>query len=731
MITVNLFGKSYEVPSGSTIMEIMESVGLREKHDHGCHSGVCGACTVMYRMSEHGKKKACLACRTMAVDGMYVTAVSDTVVPTRSYRLDELQSDKATMQRVFPEIYACIGCGRCTAVCPKELQVKQYIVYAQRGDFEQCAQESFACVMCGACMSECPAKILHPQVALLARRLCGSDSIERCKRLNTQVSQVANGEYTTQMGQLLQTSDNEIQRLYATREMDIPTVDNVQGLPSLMTESEKQALLSAFHPDNQTKRFTALSVGANKGEKVPQELATLLQAHSRISPDTVDLTRPDFEPDVLVIGGGGAGCAAAIEAREHDAAVMLVTKFRLGDGNTVMAEGGIQAADMSDDSPMTHFLDSFGGGRFAAERTLLSTLVNDAPKTVQWLGKLGVAFDKDVDGEMLTTRGGGLSRKRMHAVKDHTGAEIMRVLLTEARGSGIRIAEHTAAVELVLDEYGNAAGAVLLDMKTRSYRLVKAKTVILATGGSGRLCCQGFPTTNYDGSTADGLVLGYRVGAKLRDADSLQYHPTGIAYPSSLFGLLVTEKARSLGARLLNRHGEEFVHPLESRDVVTAAIIRECTERQNGISTENGCGVWLDTPMIDRINGVGTIERYLPTTFALFSQHGMDIRQQPILVYPSLHYQNGGLEIRSDGSSTTVSNLFAVGEVAGGIHGKNRLMGNSLLDIVAFGRAAGKQAALTAHDTSIGMLTLKHLEHFERALQDGNINTKTVSPKLL
>ncbi len=734
LITVNLFGKAYEVPNKLTVMEAMEYVGLREKHDHGCHSGVCGACAVFYRTEEHGKHKACLACQTKAIDGMYITAIPK--IASRPYHLTELPNDTTAIQQIHPEINACIGCGLCTAVCPKGLQVKEYIAYAQHGEFELCAKESFACVQCGACVSECPVNILHPQVALLARRLFGRVTIEKCNQLNEQVLKIQNGTYDEVISELTRSPINKTKEEYIKRKNDTSSVENarkkgLEVLPSFMTDIEKQTLLDAFHPDNKVDCFTTLAVGANKGERVPSELAVLLQAHSYITPDTIDLLHPNFETDVLIIGGGGAGCAAAIEAKQNGASVMLVTKFRLGDGNTVMAEGGIQAADAPNDSPTIHFLDSFGGGRFTADRALLSALVYDAPKTIQWLGKQGVAFDKNVNGEMLTTYGGGTSRKRMHAVKDHTGAEIMRVLHTETRNCGVNILEDTAAVELVMDDNGNVSGAVLLNMKTRSCQLVKAKTVILATGGAGSLCYQGFPTTNYVGSTADGLVLGYRIGAKLRDIDSWQYHPTGIADPPSLYGLLVTEKARSLGAKLINRHGDVFVHPLETRDVVTASIVRECVERQNGVPTENGYGVWLDTPMIDMQNGGGTIERHLPTVFSLFKQYGIDIRKQPILVYPSLHYQNGGIEINKDGSSTTVGNLFAVGEVSGGIHGKNRLMGNSLLDIVSFGRIAGKQAAFKAKSATVGALTLEHLNRFERALQDAAIVTKTVSPKLL
>ena len=176
-----------------------------------------------------------------------------------------------------------------------------------------------------------------------------------------------------------------------------------------------------------------------------------------------------------------------------------------------------------------------GGGHYAAKRELLAKLVCDAPEAIQWLNDLGVEFDKAPDGTMITTHGGGTSRKRMHAAKDYSGAEIMRTLRDEVLNRGIPVVDFTAAIELILDENGRAAGAVLMNMETHELMVARAKTVILATGGAGRMHYQGFPTSNHYGATADGLVLGYRVGAKLLYADTLQYHPTGAAYPQQRF----------------------------------------------------------------------------------------------------------------------------------------------------------------------------------------------------
>ncbi|MDE5582611.1 MAG: FAD-binding protein [Ruminococcus sp.] len=506
---------------------------------------------------------------------------------------------------------------------------------------------------------------------------------------------------------------------------------NAKLEPRRMTAEEKDALLAEFHPDYRQDQFSVLETGVNKGGKVPTQLAELLQGHSRITAESVDLSNPDYDTDVLIIGGGGAGSSCAIEADEAGVKAMIVTKLRIGDANTMMAEGGIQAADKPNDSPAIHYLDAFGGGHFAAKPELVKKLVTKAPEAIQWLNKLGVEFDKEADGTMVTTHGGGTSRKRMHAAKDYSGAEIMRTLRDEVLNRGIPVIDFTAAVEIILDENGKAAGAVLMNMETKELMVARAKTVVIATGGAGRLHYQGFPTSNHYGATADGLVLGYRVGAKLLYADTLQYHPTGTGYPEQIFGALVTEKVRSLGAKLVNIDGEVFMNPLETRDVTASSIIRECTARDKGIETHLGKAVWLDTPMIELIHGEGTIEKRIPAMMRMFGKYGIDIRKEPILVYPTLHYQNGGLDI-TDECATTVENLFAAGEVAGGIHGRNRLMGNSLLDVIVFGRNAGIYASAKAKETATPeKLTLAHLDKFNAELAEAGVDTGKESPLLL
>nr|WP_318659707.1 FAD-dependent oxidoreductase [uncultured Treponema sp.] len=507
---------------------------------------------------------------------------------------------------------------------------------------------------------------------------------------------------------------------------------NIKCEPARLTAEQKDELLLNFHPDRIKEQFKEIKIGANKGQKAPIELTDMLEAKSRIDFDKINLSKADYETDVLIIGGGGAGCSAAIEASNRGSKVLLITKLRVGDANTMMAEGGIQAADKPNDSPAQHYLDAFGGGHFDGKPELVYTLVNNAPDAIKWLNELGVEFDKEKDGTMITTHGGGTSRKRMHACKDYSGAEIMRTLRDETfnRPDKINVVDFTVAIEIIKNEQGDAAGAVLMNIETGEIRIAKAKVVIIATGGAGRMHYQGFPTSNHYGATADGLVLAYRAGAKLMYQDSLQYHPTGAAYPSQILGKLVTEKVRSLGAKLVNAKGDVYIHPLETRDVNASGIIREVSEGR-GIKNEVQDAVWLDTPMIEKIHGEGTIKKRIPAMYNMFIKYGIDITVDPILVYPTLHYQNGGIEIDKKCHST-VKNLLAAGEVTGGVHGTNRLMGNSLLDVVVFGRVAGIEAAELASKTELSdKLTLDFVKEFEKQRKEAGINTDEVSPKIL
>jgi succinate dehydrogenase/fumarate reductase flavoprotein subunit len=516
-----------------------------------------------------------------------------------------------------------------------------------------------------------------------------------------------------------------IKRVEATRKERLH-----QEFPLLSADAKKE-LLEGFHPDYKDEVFRTLSVGPSKGERTPVEYADVFEAWSAIDPKTFDLKKVDREVDVLVVGGGGAGAAAALVAQEQGADVLLVTKLRLGDSNTVMAQGGIQGADKEHDSPAIHYLDVVGGGHYKNIPELARALVMDAPEVLEWLEKLGVMFDKQPDGTMITIHGGGTSRKRMHAARDFTGGEIMKTLKDEVINRNVPLVEFSSAYELLTDG-DEVTGAVLYNMETEEYMVVRAKTVILATGGGGRLHVTGFPTSNHYGATADGLVLGYRAGAPLMYMDTIQYHPTGAAYPEQILGLLVTEKVRSIGGQITNIEGNRFVYELETRDVEAAAIIRECAGRDKGVVTPSGQpAVWLDTPVIEELHGEGTIKSRVPAMYRQYERFGIDMSKHPILIYPTQHYQNGGLKI-DDTCETDVKNLYAAGEVSGGVHGTNRLMGNSLLDVVVFGRRAGVAAAERAKSLKgSGKLTLKHLESFHKELRDADVPKGRTAPMLL
>jgi succinate dehydrogenase / fumarate reductase flavoprotein subunit len=499
----------------------------------------------------------------------------------------------------------------------------------------------------------------------------------------------------------------------------------------MLSAADKKKILEQYHPDHKKGELEEIKVGPSKGEKTFREIESVIQAYSRVDPDAFDLSDVDFDVDVLVIGGGGAGSSAALMAHEAGAKVLLVTKLRLGDANTMMAQGGIQAADKENDPPTRHYLDVIGGGGYYNFPELVKALVMDAPRAMKWLEDMGAMFDKEEDGTYITIHGGGTSRKRMHAARDYSGAEIMRTLRDEVRNRGIEVVEFTSAIELLKDEEGKCAGAVLYNMETEEHFVCRAKTVVISSGGAGRLHVQGFPTTNHYGATADGLVLAYRAGAPFVFMDAIQYHPTGAAYPEQILGLLVTEKVRGMGAQVLNRDGEQFVYPLETRDVESSAIIRECKDKDKGVETPTGMvGVWLDSPLIELKHGPGTIKKFLPAMYRQYERTGIDMTKDPILIYPTQHYQNGGIKI-NDAAESEVPNLFVGGEASGGVHGRNRLMGNSLLDVLVFGRRAGASAAERSKKTKVGKLSLSHVKAYHKELEAAGISRDRVSPMVL
>ena len=533
--------------------------------------------------------------------------------------------------------------------------------------------------------------------------------------------------YTSELKEL-------IKKVEATRTARVEKKKRGEEFP-LLSLKEREERLKKYHPDFKGGSRKEIRVGPNKGYAISPEIVELLEAKSRVNPDLIDLNKVAYETDILVLGGGGAGTAAALTAQENGAKVLIATKLRHGDANTMMAEGGIQAATKgTKDSPYYHYLDVLGGGHFKNPPELVYTLVSEAPKVLAWLENLGCMFTKSQEGQLKTLHGGGTCRKRMHYAADITGAEIMRTLRDEARNRSedIKVLEFSPAVELILNEHGHCAGAILYNLETEEYFIVKAKAVVMATGGSGRLHIQGFMTTNHYGATGDGLILGYRAGVKLSFLHAVQYHPTGAVFPEQAEGLLITEKFRGAGANVLNIEGEQFVNEREPRDVESASFIRECDEVGKGVPTPTGkVGIWLDSPMIDIFMGEGAVKREFPGKFILFKRFGIDISKEPILVYPTLHYQNGGLEYNSR-CETSLPGLFAAGEVSGGVHGENRLMGNSLLDVCVFGKIAGGSAALYVKEkVKEGKLNLDHVRRYHKELEEAGIITDRVAPMLL
>jgi len=505
-----------------------------------------------------------------------------------------------------------------------------------------------------------------------------------------------------------------------------------QRIPFLTPEGKKQ-ILQDYHPDFRVNASRKLVVGPSKGESTAPEVADILEAPSALPErNTLNLENPDYKVDVLVIGAGGGGCTAALHAHDQGASVLIATKLRMGDSNTIMAEGGIAAATHPDDSPTYHYLDTMRGGRYTNNPALVEALVKDAPEIIDWLMKIGVGFGRNPDGTFQTHGSAGHSYKRSHAWSDMTGLEVMRVLRDEIRNRDIEVLEFRPAIELLLDEKGNCAGAILKNLDTGEYQIVEAKAVILATGGIGRLHIHGFPTTNHYGATGDGLVLAYRAGAKIVFMDAIQFHPTGTVWPEQLYGLLVSESTRANGAQLCNIDGERFINELETRDTVASAIIRECGERGKGVQTPSGTkGVWLDLPTIDTLSFKGRFEKRFPHIYNRFKLYGIDASVYPVFIHPTQHYQNGGIAM-NEYCECDVPNLFLAGEVGGGLHGRNRLGSNSLIDVFVFGRRAGTIVGEKVKEIeSPRKLTLNHVEKFEKELTLLGIEKKQSSPMIL
>ena len=402
----------------------------------------------------------------------------------------------------------------------------------------------------------------------------------------------------------------------------------------------------------------------------------------------------DARADVLVVGSGGAGMSAALAARAAGARVTVVTKSALGAGNTGRAQGGIQAAIGDDDSAESHFEDTFAAGHRAARPALVRQLTGAGPDAIGWLESLGVTFSRD-DGRLRLLRCGGASRKRLLQAGERTGAEMVKALRAAVRAGGAEVRESTTLA--ALEPRGDGWVATLAPGGNGERVVLRAGAVVLAAGGGlrGEADALGVGSTNHPDATPEVLRMALELGAEGREVDSWQRHPTGSVWPEALSGYALPETTRGYGATLHDAEGERFVDELAPRDVVAQGIIDAVDEGRGVAAPDGRVGVWLDTPAIDRENGGGfTVER-LTYVHKRYLKAGVDITRERVLVYPVLHYRNGGRAI-DERAATTLPGLFAAGEIAGGVHGSNRLMGNSLLDTVVYGRRAGASAAEAA-----------------------------------
>jgi L-aspartate oxidase len=385
--------------------------------------------------------------------------------------------------------------------------------------------------------------------------------------------------------------------------------------------------------------------------------------------------------DVLVIGSGASGLAAAVSAERAGARVALATKGSIQACNSAKAQGGIQAAFGPDDSPEQHAADVFKSSHESADMRLVEILTGDAQSAIHWLEELGVEFTRENGGYRLA-RCGGASAKRLLQVGDRTGHAITKALRDAfAAGNGTLFANSPLrALEPRPNGWHATCGEHELD----------AATVVLAAGGRCYRVAEerGELSTNHPNATGEVTRIALDLGAEARDLDELQYHPNGGAWPETMQGYSIPETTRAYGAVLLNADGDEFTDSLGPRDVVSQAIFDEVAKGK-GVETEDGRpAVYLDTTRISEADA----EISLPYMLRRYRGAGIDPLREKIFTYPVLHYQNGGLKIDTN-SETTIEGLYACGEIAGGTHGRNRMMGNSLLECCVFGRRAGKTAA--------------------------------------
>src|SRR6184192_935015 len=450
------------------------------------------------------------------------------------------------------------------------------------------------------------------------------------------------------------------------------------------------------------------------------------------------------EHDVLVIGAGGAGLRAAIEAAHAGASVGLVCKSLLGKAHTVMAEGGVAAAlaNVDDrDNWKVHFADTMRGGQYLNNWRMAELHAREAPDRVRELEAWGTVFDRTADGRILQRNFGGHKYPRLAHVGDRTGLEMIRTLQDYAVYQPIDVHMECTIVSLLKD--GNRiAGAIGYDRERGRFKLFAAKAVVLATGGIGRAFSV---TSNSWEYTGDGHALAYNAGAALQDMEFVQFHPTGMVWPPSVRGILVTEGVRGEGGILVNREGRRFLFDaipenylsqtadneeegwrytqgdksarrppeLLTRDHVARCIMREIRE---GRGSPHG-GVFLDISWIKRRlpDAEAVIRKKLPSMYHQFLKLAdIDITREPMEVGPTTHYIMGGVRVEPESQMSTVLGLFAAGECAAGLHGANRLGGNSLSDLLVFGQRAGAHAARFVKDHRAGQADQGQIEEAAR-----------------
>jgi len=433
------------------------------------------------------------------------------------------------------------------------------------------------------------------------------------------------------------------------------------------------------------------------------------------------------EHDVLIIGAGGAGLRASLEALAQGASVGVVCKSLLGKAHTVMAEGGIAAAMANVDAAdnwKTHFRDTMRGGKFLNNWRMAQLHAQESPDRVRELEQWGALFDRTENGDILQRAFGGHTFKRLCHVGDRTGLEMIRTLQDRGVQQGIDVYMECTVTRLLTDN-GRVAGAFAYWRETGRLIVFKAKSIVIATGGIGKAWRI---TSNSWEYTGDGMALAYEAGAELMDMEFVQFHPTGMVWPPGVQGILVTEAVRGEGGILRNKAGERFMEKydpkrmeLSTRDVVARSIY---TEVKEGRGTEHG-GAYLDISH----KPAEYVKKKLPSMYHQFKELAdVDITKGPMEVGPTCHYMMGGIRVDAETAQTTLPGLFAAGEAAAGLHGSNRLGGNSLSDLLVFGRRAGLSAAEYAKRASPASIDSVQIEQAEKELLAPFSNTGAESP---